>query len=48
MESGEVRDRFLNVGLDPTSSTPEEFRHFIQSETASLGKLIRSIGLKAN
>lgn len=47
IESADTRDRFLNIGLEPATSTPEEFAQFIASETASFRKLIQDIGLKA-
>jgi tripartite-type tricarboxylate transporter receptor subunit TctC len=35
-----------NLGTQPVSSTPEEFRAFIQSEGEKWGKVIRAAGLK--
>ena len=35
-----------NLGTQPVSSTPEEFRAFIKSEGEKWGKVIRSAGIK--
>ena len=43
----EVRARFISLGAEPVGNTPEEFGAFFRSEMDKLGKLITSLGLKA-
>ena len=42
----EIRDKFLSVGLEPLSSTPNEFAATIRTELAVLGKVIRDAGIR--
>jgi len=46
MKLPETRERLSKVGIEPTSSTPEELAAFIRSETAKWSKIIKDIGLK--
>ena len=46
MKLPETRQRLSAVGIEPTSSTPEELAAFIRSETAKWSKIIKDIGLK--
>lgn len=48
LKATEVRDALLSRGIDPDSSTPEEFTAYIRSETAKWEKVIRSANLKRN
>ncbi len=42
----EIVDRLDKVGISVVSSTPEEFRSFIQSQTARSEKVVQESGLK--
>ncbi|MDO8597892.1 MAG: tripartite tricarboxylate transporter substrate binding protein [Sulfuricaulis sp.] len=46
MKLPETRERLSVVGIEPTSSTPEELAVFIRSETTKWSKIIKDIGLK--
>jgi tripartite-type tricarboxylate transporter receptor subunit TctC len=42
----ELRERFLQLGIDPAGSTAEEFGSFLRSEVAKWGKVIRAANVK--
>jgi tripartite-type tricarboxylate transporter receptor subunit TctC len=42
----DMKPRFAQAGVDPLSSTPEEFGRFIQSEATRFGKVIKEAGIK--
>ena len=44
----EVTDRFVTLGAELLSSSPEDFGAYIRSETAKWGKVIRESGAKAD
>ncbi len=46
MNVPDVREKFSQQGIDPASSTPEEFAQLIREEVARWGKVIRSAGIK--
>ncbi len=48
IKTQEIREQFASQGVEPASSTPEEFRKAIQEELVETGKLIKTIGLKAD
>jgi len=43
----DVRERMLSQGLDPVSTTPEEFATYIKSEISKWAKVIKASGAKA-
>jgi tripartite-type tricarboxylate transporter receptor subunit TctC len=43
----EVQKKIKSVGADPAPDTPDEFGSFIDSQTKSLGEIVRRSGLKA-
>jgi tripartite-type tricarboxylate transporter receptor subunit TctC len=43
----EVRDRFLNSGVEPVGGTAEQFAAAVKSDIDRLGKLIRDAGIKS-
>jgi tripartite-type tricarboxylate transporter receptor subunit TctC len=45
--SADVQERFAQMGITMTASTPEELADFIQAETAKWAKIIREAGIKA-
>ena len=42
----QIRQRFLDVGLMPVGSAPEEFAAFMQRDLAFYTKLIRGAGIE--
>jgi tripartite-type tricarboxylate transporter receptor subunit TctC len=47
LQPAEVKDAFARLGLSTAPMGPAEFDAFIRSEIQSNGKIIKSIGLKA-
>lgn len=43
-----VQKRLIEIGVEPHSSTPAEFRAFISAEIAKWNKIIRDVGIKSN
>jgi tripartite-type tricarboxylate transporter receptor subunit TctC len=46
MAAPDMREKFAQQGVDPASSTPEEFAQLIRDEVARWSKVIRSAGIK--
>jgi tripartite-type tricarboxylate transporter receptor subunit TctC len=44
----EVKERYAGLGLDAVSSTPDEYRKFIESEADKFGKIIKATGAKVD
>jgi tripartite-type tricarboxylate transporter receptor subunit TctC len=44
----EVQDKMVERGLEPMSSTPEEFAATIRDDIARYGKVIKDVGLKVD
>jgi len=44
--SGDLKQYFLNQGLEPRQRTPEEFTQIIKDENAKWGQLVSAAGLK--
>jgi tripartite-type tricarboxylate transporter receptor subunit TctC len=42
----DLKDRFLQLGIDPVGGTPEEFTQFLKQEVAKWGKVIRAANVK--
>ena len=42
----DMKPRLAQAGVEPMTSTPEEFGRFIQSEAARFDKVIREAGIK--
>ncbi|WP_083383912.1 MULTISPECIES: Bug family tripartite tricarboxylate transporter substrate binding protein [Cupriavidus] len=45
LKSPEVQKRFEGIGVEPVSSTPEEFAQYARSEAERWGKLIKAKGI---
>jgi tripartite-type tricarboxylate transporter receptor subunit TctC len=43
----DVRERLLSQGIEPVSSTPEEFSAYIRSEMTKWAKVVKASGAKA-
>ena len=41
----DVRERFIGAGIEPASSTPEQFAAYVRRETARYAKVIREAGI---
>ena len=46
LNSPEVKEKFLAVGVEPVGSTPEEFVARIKSEVVRIGKVVKDAGIK--
>lgn len=44
----EIRERFVQLGIDPVGSTPAEFAQFLKDEVAKWAKVIRSANVKVD
>jgi tripartite-type tricarboxylate transporter receptor subunit TctC len=42
----DMQPRLATAGVEPLTSTPEEFGNFIKSEAARFAKVIREAGIK--
>src|SRR5262249_16794855 len=47
LHAAEVKERFLNVGVDVVGSSPEELAATVRSDMARLGKMIKAAGIRA-
>jgi tripartite-type tricarboxylate transporter receptor subunit TctC len=48
LKTAEVKERFLNVGVDTVGSSPEELAAAVRSDMVRLGKMIKEAGIRAN
>jgi tripartite-type tricarboxylate transporter receptor subunit TctC len=48
METTAVRDKLAAQLMEPTGSTPEEFRARMEAEIARWGPVIKAAGIKIN
>lgn len=48
LDQTELKERFVSLGAELVSSTPEEFGAYIKSETAKWGRVIKDSGAKAD
>jgi tripartite-type tricarboxylate transporter receptor subunit TctC len=46
LETKEVKDRLLTIGLEAKGSTPQEFAALLKSEIAKWGKLVKDLDIK--
>ena len=46
LESGDMKEKLLNAGLDPVSSTPEELPAFMRKEQERYAAVIRNANIK--
>ncbi|MDP2240101.1 MAG: tripartite tricarboxylate transporter substrate binding protein [Burkholderiales bacterium] len=44
----DLKERLATIGVEPMTSTPEEFADFLRSETARYARLIKDAGIKTN
>ena len=43
----DVRDRLLNVGMEPTTSTPAQFTEFVKAEMSKWARVVKTAGVRA-
>ena len=48
LETRDMQDNMIDRGLEPLSSTPEQFSALIKADSAKYGKLIKQLGLKVD
>jgi tripartite-type tricarboxylate transporter receptor subunit TctC len=48
MATKEMKDRFLSLGTDAETSTPEELGRFLKAEVEKIGKIAKAIGAGVN
>jgi tripartite-type tricarboxylate transporter receptor subunit TctC len=44
----DVKEKFQNVGIEPVGSSPQDLAKIMKNEMATLGKVIRSAGIRAD
>ena len=42
----DVRDRFIQLGIEPVGNSPEQFSQFLRDEVAKWAKVIRAANVK--
>ena len=47
LDRGDVKEKFLNIGVEVIGSSPEQLAHAMKSDMARLGKLIKDKGIRA-
>jgi tripartite-type tricarboxylate transporter receptor subunit TctC len=48
LNQADVKDRFFNIGVEVVASSPEQFAAKVKSELSSMGKVIKSAGIRAD
>jgi tripartite-type tricarboxylate transporter receptor subunit TctC len=46
MQAPDLKERYLSLGMDPASNTPEEMTSFLRSEQARYGSIIKNANIK--
>lgn len=46
MATPDLTERFIALGLEPVTSSPEEFSAFVKSEIAKWAKVVKASGLR--
>ena len=44
----DIKERFLNAGIETVGSTPEQFAAIIKADMASMAKVIKDAGIKVD
>jgi tripartite-type tricarboxylate transporter receptor subunit TctC len=45
MAAPDVREKLLNVGMEPSASTPEQFADFMKSEIGKWARVVKIAGI---
>jgi len=48
MAAPDVRDKLLNVGMEPATSTPEQYTAFVKAELVKWTKVVKNAGIHAD
>jgi tripartite-type tricarboxylate transporter receptor subunit TctC len=48
MAAPDVREKLLNVGMEPTVSTPEQYTEFVKAEIVKWMRVVKTAGIKAD
>ena len=43
----EMKEKFVSLGMEPVSSSPEQFATAIRAEMTRMGKVIKDAGIRA-
>ena len=46
MQAPDLKERYLSLGMDPASNTPDEMASFLRSEQARYGSIIKNANIK--
>jgi tripartite-type tricarboxylate transporter receptor subunit TctC len=46
VQSPDIQEKFANLGLDATGSTPERFKEIMRAQIQTLAKIIKDAGVK--
>jgi tripartite-type tricarboxylate transporter receptor subunit TctC len=46
VQSQDLRDQLAAQGADPVSGTPEEYARFIREDYETIGRVVKSAGIK--
>src|SRR5216117_3222000 len=46
LQSGDLKDRMVNIGLDPVSSTPDEMAAFMRREQERYAAIIKAANIR--
>ncbi len=46
INSADVKEKLFNIGVEPDTSSPEEFAAVIKSETVRMAKIIKQLGIR--
>jgi tripartite-type tricarboxylate transporter receptor subunit TctC len=46
VKRADVRDRFVQLGIEPVGNSPEQFTQFLRDEVAKWAKVIRAANVK--
>ncbi len=47
MAASDVREKLLNVGMEPTTTTPEQYTEFVKAEIVKWTRVVKSAGIQA-
>lgn len=48
LDTAEVKERMLTIGLEPKSSTPQELEAVLKNDLQVIGKLVKDLNIKVN
>jgi tripartite-type tricarboxylate transporter receptor subunit TctC len=48
MAAPDVREKLLNVGMEPATSTPEQFADFMKSEIVKWARVVKIAGIRVD